>query len=58
MRSRALTSPFGGAPRYQDAARSEAAQRLTGHGTAYGIDGDIDALAGRDSANAIGKTLG
>src|SRR5580704_17550463 len=47
----------GVAQRDQDTAETKAAQRLTGHGPADALDNDIDALAGRYPANALGEAF-
>src|SRR6202022_4344268 len=47
----------GIAQRDQGSAETKAAQRLTGHGPADALDDDIDALAGRYPANAVGETF-
>src|SRR6476659_1994734 len=41
----------------QDTAEAKAAQRLTGHGPADALDDNIDALAGRYPANALGEAF-
>jgi hypothetical protein len=49
--------PGGIAQRDQDAAERKAAQRLTGHAPADALDDDIDTLAGRYPANALGEAF-
>src|SRR5258705_10642626 len=41
----------------QDTAEAKAAQRLTGHGPADALDDNIDALAARYPANALGEAF-
>src|SRR5580700_10053408 len=47
----------GIAQRDQDTAEAKAAQRLAGHGPADALDDDIDALAGRYPASALGEAF-
>jgi len=50
--------PTGGiAQRDQDAAERKTAQRLTGHGPADAFDDDVDTLAGRYPACALGEAF-